>query len=316
MLLSVTSSYDDMQDVDLVVEAVPENLVLKQRIFHDLDELLPDAILASNTSSLVIGNIAKAVQNPGRVVGMHFFNPPTKMPLIELIPSLTTSNDTIESIQIFSEETLGKKPIVVQDRTGFLINVLLAAYLVPAIRSVEQTNVRPEDIDECARNFGWPMGPFILLDMMGLDLVKEVTTILHNAYGNRFASSWLIDLFVGMGRLGNKSGGGFYGGLESLDAILKKEFPERTEGNAEKTFRLMMNTMIDEATIALGASVASANDIETGCVFGLGFPQSKGGPLHYADEIGIEKVAKELGDDASGTLKDMVKNNETFFSAW
>lgn len=316
MLCSATSTYDDLRDADLVIEAVPEIPELKRKVFRELGELLPDAILTSNTSSIPITSLSEGVKNPERVVGMHFFNPPTKMPLVELISAQNTSADILESLEIFVAETLAKKPIRVKDRPGFLVNVLLGSYLVPAIRTLENTDVKPEAIDECARRFGWPMGPFTLLDMMGVDVVKEVVNIFFAAYGKRFSPSRLVDVLVSAGRLGQKTGAGFYGGAEPLESILAREFLNRAGGDAEHTFWLMRCGMINESAIALEQEVASANDIETGCLFGLGFPQVKGGPLHDADEIGIETIVRELGDDACPLLKEMATSDSTFFSSW
>ena len=317
MLCSTTSSYSDLKDADLVIEAVPEIPDLKVKIFRELGELLPDAILTSNTSSIPITLLAEGVKNPGRMAGMHFFNPPTKMPLVELISAEGTSRDTIGSLEVFAAETLAKKAIRVKDRPGFLVNVLLGAYLVPAIRSLENSVVRMEAIDECAKKFGWPMGPFVLLDMMGVDLVKEVMNILFAAYGERFSPSRLVDVMVSAGLLGQKTGAGFYGGeTGKLDAIMRLEFPRRLEEDADAVFTRMMYSMVNEAALAIQDKVASANDIETGCLFGLGFPQAKGGPLHYADEVGVAKIAENLGGSACPILWDMVKSGNTFFSSW
>lgn len=313
MLCAATSSLNGLAGIDLVIEAVPENLGLKQSLLSELSEILPQAILTSNTSSLPILLLSLKVKNPERMAGMHFFNPPTKMPLVELISSTITSPTTIESLELFATETLGKKPIRVKDRPGFLVNVLLGAYLAPAIRALEEADVRLEAIDQEARSFGWPMGPFTLLDMMGVDLADEVMNILFNAYGKRFAPSVLVKHLVSIGRLGHKKGAGFYGGIESLAAILKREFPARVEGNSRKIFEKMMCGMVNEAAIALQDNVASANDIETGCLFGLGFPQGKGGILHYADEIGLPGIVDVLNAGTCELLRKMDENGETFF---
>ena len=316
MLFTVTASYHDMREVDLVIEAVPENPKLKADIFTELEKLFPNAILASNTSSIPITRLSVGLKNPERVAGMHFFNPPTKMPLVELIAADRTSSETIEALELFAVETLAKKVIRVKDRPGFLVNVLLGAYLASAIRSLEGADVKPEAIDEYAGLFGWPMGPFVLLDMMGIELVKEVMHILFAAYGARFSPSRLVEVLVSAGRLGQKSGAGFYGGTETLDSILEREFPNRIEGNADTVFSRMMASLINEAALALQNEVASANDIETGCLFGLGFPQAKGGPLHYADEVGLENIVRELGSNACPLLREMAGRGHTFFNSW
>ncbi len=313
MLFSVTSSYDGLKDADLVIEAVPENLELKKKVFEDLSRSLPNAILTSNTSSLPIGILIERVLNPDRMAGLHFFNPPTKMPLVELISSESTSRETLELLEVFTLETLAKTPIRVKDRPGFLVNVLLGAYLAPAIMAVEKTKVYLSDIDDEARKFGWPMGPFTLLDMLGVDVAHEVTKILVNAYGNRFVPSSLLAHMVAAGLLGQKSGEGFYG--DKFQELLEREFPQRIEGDSKMIFRDMMYSMVNEAAIALQDDVSSANDIETGCLLGLGFPQSRGGPLHYADEVGLANVVEILGDGACNLLRDKAKEGSTFFES-
>ncbi|MDO8495959.1 MAG: 3-hydroxyacyl-CoA dehydrogenase NAD-binding domain-containing protein [bacterium] len=313
MLFSVTSSYDGLKDADLVIEAVPENLELKKKIFEDLSRSLPNAILTSNTSSLPIGILTERVLNPDRMAGLHFFNPPTRMPLVELISSESTSQETLESLEVFTLETLAKTPIRVKDRPGFLVNVLLGAYLAPAIMAVEKTNISLSDIDDGARKFGWPMGPFTLLDMLGVDVAHEVTKILVNAYGDRFIPSSLLAHMVAAGLLGQKSGEGFYG--DKFPELLKREFPRPIAGDAKTVFRDMMYSMVNEAAIALQDDVSSANDIETGCLLGLGFPQGKGGPLHYADEIGLANVVEILGDRSCNLLRDKAKEGSTFFES-
>lgn len=315
-LCRTTSRYEDLSDVQLVIEAVPENLELKQEVFEELDKMLPDAILTSNTSSLPITSLAARVKNPERLAGMHFFNPPIKMPLVELVASDFTSPETMETLDIFAAETLSKKPIKVKDRPGFLVNVLLGAYLVPAVKALEQNKVTPEEIDREAKIFGWPMGPFVLLDLMGIDLAKEVINILFQAYEERFFPSSLVEILVDLNRLGQKTGGGFYGGSEPLESILQREFPNRARGDVEMIFWEMMLNMINESAIALEEHVATANDIETGCLFGLGFPQNKGGPLHFADTIGISNIVDSLGAKACPLLQTMSGKGETFFSSW
>lgn len=286
-LVSVTDNYGDLQEKGLlVIEAVPEKLELKQQIFSELELSLPiDAILASNTSSLPIRLLAAKMEDRSRLVGLHFFNPPTKMPLVEVIPSKYTSEETVLTVEDFVKTTLQKVPIRVKDRPGFLVNVLLAAYLKPVIAALEENIVSLEAIDKEATEFGWPLGPYLLMDMLGLDVCQEVTKVLNAAYGERFGSSRILALLVEKNRLGQKSGAGFYSyneGLESLETILEKEFPNRQSAEAKTIFGKMMTSFIEEAKIAFQNGVASKEDIEAGCVYGLGFPPHKSGPLHLA----------------------------------
>ena len=315
MLFSATDNYNDLHDADLVIEAVPESLNLKRRLFQDLGRELPSAILASNTSSIPIALIAQDVLNPERVAGLHFFNPPTRMQLVEVISSDVTSIETLESLEIFTLETLAKTPIRVKDRPGFLVNVLLSAYLGPAIMALETTQIVPGELDALAgkSGFGWPMGPFTLIDMLGVDVANEVTKILANAYSERFSNSRLLVKMVERGLLGQKSGGGFYS--DGLAQLLAEEFSNRSSGNSDKVFQDMMNNMVNESAVAVENGVASTNDIETGCLLGLGFPQDKGGPLHYADEVGLAKIVEALGDRACHLLRDKAREGSTFFES-
>ena len=315
-LFSATTDYESIKDADLAIEAIFENREIKQRVFAELEaHLAENAILASNTSSIPIALLASGAMHPERFAGFHFFNPPTRMPLIEVIPAAGTAADTVESLRVFAIETLQKTPITVKDRPGFLVNVLLCAYLVPAIRAMERTTVLPEQIDACARAFGWPMGPFFLLDMLGIDVAAEVLRILCEAYGERFADSGLVSRMVQSGRLGNKAGKGFYG-ENGFEELRQEIFPNRVPGDADAVFKAMMFALVDEASLAIQDDIASAEDIETGCLLGLGFPQKKGGPLHYADEVGVAGIVQSLGEDASLLLKSKAAKGETFFESW
>lgn len=315
MCFAVTAGYSELSDVDLVIEAVPENLEIKQGIFEELDRNLPgDVIFTSNTSSLPIKLLSARLSKPERMAGVHFFNPPTKMPLVELIPSAVTAGSVIESLDMFVRETLGKVAIRVKDRPGFLVNVLLGAYLTPAVRALEYSIINMEEVDAEAQSFGLPMGPFTLMDMLGIDVVKEVTQILFSAYGDKFTPSGLVQAMVDKGRLGQKSGVGFYGRPEELEEILRG-FQRSGNVSPQKVFTDMMNSMINEAALALQDDIATANDIETGCRFGLGFPQNKEGPLHYADMIGTSIIIDSLGEKACELLKNKAREGSTFFES-
>ena len=207
-----TTRLEDFADRDLVIEAAIEDIRLKQELFAQLDQICPPhAILASNTSSIPIIQLAAATQRPGRVLGMHFFNPVPTMQLIELVRTLTTSDEALETVRAVCER-LGKRMIVSKDRAGFIVNYLLVPYLLDAIRLLEQGFASKEDIDVgMMLGTSYPMGPFTLLDFIGLDTALHITDVLFEAFKEpRFAAPTLLSQMVAAGWLGRKSGRGFY----------------------------------------------------------------------------------------------------------
>lgn len=326
--VTVTASNEDLASVDLVIEAVPENLEMKKAIFQDLDALLPHGvILASNTSSLPITQLAAVTSRPDRVIGTHFFNPPTKMALVELVPGSETSEETLSIIDDFMRSTLQKITIRAADRPGFLVNCLLVPYVNEAVLGLETTTVQPEDLDAVARAFGWPMGPCTLLDTVGLDVAYFVAQFLAGVYGDRMPMGTLFETLYGMNRLGDKTGAGFYvtsGDHEPIGSILDRSYPNRNAGvSAEEIFERMMAGILNEASRALQDRVASKEDIELGAAVGIGCPG--GGPLHLIDQRGVgnfvtqlERLASEHGQRFSPTdlLVQMAKDGQQFFSAW
>ena len=211
--LAVTASFEDLEGVDAAIEAVIENEQLKRDVFKRLDELLPDArFLASNTSSVPIMKLGAETKHPGRVLGMHFFNPVPVLPLVELVTSIMTEPETVDAVREFAEGTLGKQCINSQDRAGFVVNALLIPYLLSAIRMYESGFASKEDIDEgmvlgCAH----PMGPLRLSDLIGLDTLLAVAESLHDEFRDPASvSPALLNRMVEAGLLGRKSGRGFY----------------------------------------------------------------------------------------------------------
>jgi len=207
-----TTRLEDFADRDLVIEAAIEDLHLKKELFKQLDQLCPpDAILTSNTSSIPIIQLAAATQRPGRVLGMHFFNPVPTMQLIELVRTLTTSDEALEAVRAVGER-LEKRMIVSKDRGGFIVNYLLVPYLLDAIHMLEQGFASKEDIDVgMMLGTSYPMGPFTLLDFIGLDTALHIADVLFEAFKEpRFAAPTLLRQMVAAGWLGRKSGRGFY----------------------------------------------------------------------------------------------------------
>jgi 3-hydroxybutyryl-CoA dehydrogenase len=212
--LTVTTRLSDLAGRDLVIEAATENPDVKAALFAELDQVVkrPDAILATNTSSIPIVQVAQATTRPGQVVGLHFFNPVPVQKLVELIPSLLTSEETAQRARDFATAVLGKTAITAPDRSGFVVNALLVPYLLSAVRMVEAGHATAEDIDTgmtlgCAH----PMGPLKLADLIGLDTLQSVADSLYEEYAvPLYAAPPLLRRMTAAGRLGRKTGRGFY----------------------------------------------------------------------------------------------------------
>jgi 3-hydroxybutyryl-CoA dehydrogenase len=207
-----TTSFTDFKDSDLVIEAATENPQVKKQTFAELDQICPPhTILASNTSSIPIIQMATATQRPDKVLGMHFMNPVPVMRLIEYVRTLTTSDETLDTARAFGE-SLGKRIIVSKDRGGFIVNFLLIPYLTEAIRMLEQGFASKEDIDVgMMLGTSYPMGPFTLLDFVGLDTTLYIADVLFDEFKeSRFAAPTLLRQMVAAGYLGRKTGRGFY----------------------------------------------------------------------------------------------------------
>lgn len=300
LLVTGVTTLDGFKDVDIVVEAVPEKMALKQQIFRELDGIVPEsAILASNTSSLSISALGGATKRPHKVVGMHFFYPAHIMKLVEVIPGLETSEETTGDVIAFSE-SLRKLPVRVNECAGFLVNRILMPYLNEAAFCVQEGSGTPQQIEEAMTNFGFPMGPFTLVDNLGFDVCREVVTILLDAYGPRMAPAEIWDRLDRAKRYGVKSGAGFflYGDRAGqadpeLEKILK-EISGASKGPKEMSVNRLVLPMINETIRCLEEHVCTAADADLAVLAGLGFPQSKGGLLHYADEIGLDTTLAEL----------------------
>jgi len=211
--LAVTATFEDIEGSDAAIEAIVEDEHLKRDVFRRLDALLPDAkFLASNTSSVPIMKLGAETKHPGRVLGMHFFNPVPVLPLVELVTSIMTEPETVDDVRKFAEDVLGKQCIDSQDRAGFVVNALLIPYLLSAIRMYESGFASKEDIDEgmvlgCAH----PMGPLRLSDLIGLDTLLAVAESLHDEFRDPASvSPALLNRMVEAGLLGRKTGRGFY----------------------------------------------------------------------------------------------------------
>jgi 3-hydroxybutyryl-CoA dehydrogenase len=213
-LARITGSTDlkDVADADLVIEAVTEDLEAKLEVFRRLDELVrPDVVLATNTSSMPIADLAAVTKRPDKVLGMHFFNPPPVMKLLELVRALSTSDETVAFARGVAER-LGKTPILAKDRAGFIVNLLLVPYLNSAIEMLDQGFATREDIDTgVVLGLGHPMGPLTLADLIGLDTMLHVSNVLYDEFKDPiYSPPTLLKRMVSAGYLGRKSGKGFY----------------------------------------------------------------------------------------------------------
>ena len=210
--LKGTTKFEDLADCDIVIEAVTENLQIKRDTYSTLDKIVkPEAIFASNTSSLIITEMMTATKRVDRFIGLHFFNPVPLMKLVEVVGTITTSPSVLDEAMTFSA-SLGKVPIRTSDRTGFIVNRLLVPYMLDAIRALDEGVGKVEDIDKAMKlGCGYPMGPFTLLDFVGLDTTYYIANIMFDEFREtRFAPPPLLKRLVLAGHHGKKTGRGFY----------------------------------------------------------------------------------------------------------
>ena len=296
--ITFTTGYEGFGDTDFLLEAVVEDLTVKQQVYKEFEAVLQsDAVIASNTSSLSISDLAEKLDHPNRFIGMHFFNPVHRMPLVEIITGKKTDDQTIATVVQLAKR-MGKTPIKVKESAGFLINRILMPCLSEAAIMFEQGE-DIQKIDAILLSFGMPMGPFTLVDTVGVDIGGKVSEILHQAYGDRMAVSGIMARMVEKGWLGKKSGLGFYDHKKKHPAInpgiltLQKK---KTELDEQTILDRMLLTMINEAARCLEEGVvANAGYLDMAMVMGTGFPAFRGGLMRYADELGIDAIVIRLG---------------------
>lgn len=296
-----TLSYDGFGRTDLVIEAVVEKMGVKQKVFAEVAErAAPGAVLASNTSSLSVAGIGAETPDPERVAGFHFFNPVHKMPLVEVIASETTSDDTLATLFRFCHD-LGKTPVRVTDTPGFLVNRLLMFYQVEALWLLDE-GYRIEDIDRALDRWGMPMGPMALGDEVGLDVAIKVAHILHDAFSDQLPLPAWLDVMVDENRLGKKTGLGYYRWQKGKRKEVDSEVYERlgVPGDVEDPdprhiVDRMVLPMVDEAARCLDEGVVSGPDkVDLAMILGTGFPPFRGGPCRWADREGLSEIVTTL----------------------
>ena len=299
-LLSGSDDYAGFGRADLVIEAVFEELELKRRILAEVEQRVrPDAIFASNTSTIPIREIAAEAAYPERVLGMHFFSPVEKMPLLEVIPTDATSPEAVVTAVRFGRR-MGKTVIVVEDHPGFWVNRILSPYLGQAGLLVEE-GVPIELVDRAMTEWGFPVGPVALLDEVGLDVAQKAAKVMQEAFGERMRPGVGLERLLQAGRLGRKNGRGFYryrdGHKTGVDDGVYGLLNVKPSDSAdpETVRRRLVYAMLNEAAAACGEGVIrSARDGDIGAIYGIGFPAFRGGPLRMIDDFGAARVIETL----------------------
>ncbi len=332
-------SYDGFDNVDIVIEAVVENPKVKHAVLVETEaQIRDDAILASNTSTISITHLAEPLKRPENFCGMHFFNPVHRMPLVEVIRGEKTGEEAVARTVAYAL-AMGKKPIVVNDCPGFLVNRILSPYLGAFIGLVKR-GIDFTTIDRAMERFGWPMGPAYLCDVVGIDTGVHAGAVMAEGYPDRMKYDFKTcqEVMFENNRFGQKNGRGYYAYETDKKGRPKKMVDEEVaallapviDGNEtisdEAIVDSMMIPMCLEAVRCLEDGIAaSATDVDLSLIYGIGFPPFRGGALHYVDDVGIEKFvarADELAATAgplgamylpTEKLREMAASGDTFF---
>lgn len=292
-LIHGRSDYKGFEEVDLVIEAVPEDVVIKKKIFQEMDSLCkPEVVFASNTSAIPISELASFTKRRSNFIGMHWFNPPHVMKLIEVVPGLETSEETVNTIMAFCEK-IKKVPIRLKECAGFLVARLLGMYVNEAFWMLGE-KYRPADIDQSSVEMGMPMGPFTLGDMAGWDVVHHANQTLYESYGMRFKIPPLFHDLVASGKLGVKTGQGIYS-YQKVESGPPQKTGDISSSLNKQEREILSNrflwTMINEGIRCLDEGIANEVDIDNALQLGAGMPK---GPLACADEVGLDWIFNEL----------------------
>jgi 3-hydroxyacyl-CoA dehydrogenase / enoyl-CoA hydratase / 3-hydroxybutyryl-CoA epimerase len=309
--VSYTLSYAAFSELDLVIEAVPEDMQIKAGVFRELGSVCPPrAILASNTSALSITEMGRASGRPHNVLGMHFFNPAHVMKLVEIIPGSETKDDVVNVIDDLARR-LGKEPVIVGECPGFLVNRVLMPYLNEAAICLQERAASVSEIDAALGpdGFGWPMGPFTLMDMLGLDVCHHIMAYLDTHYGERLQEAAILRRLVQAGRLGQKGERGFYeypGRVPSaeVDRIRRELLASGQVDHPASAFSVHRTILplVNEAFLCLEEGIAGRDAIDKACTMGLGMAVRLGeervpmGPIAYAEQVGLGQVLRSMLD--------------------
>jgi 3-hydroxybutyryl-CoA dehydrogenase len=317
--ITYPQALDDLHDVDLVIEAIVEDLQVKQNLFSRIELIVDDeTILATNTSSLSIASICAACTKPGRVLGIHFFNPAPLMPLVEIIPGVQTSGDTLVEARN-TIDAWGKTTVTAKDTPGFIVNRVARPFYGEALRILEEGIADVPTIDWAVKEIGkFRMGPFELMDYIGNDINYAVTESVFKEffYDPRYRPSFTQKRMVEAGWLGKKSGRGYY----RYDENAENSLPTKDEKVGHYIVNRILVMLINEAADALYLNISTRDGIELAMTRGVNYPK---GLLHWADELGVENVLKDLqnlqseyGEDRyrpSVLLKRMAAENRRFY---
>lgn len=300
--LNTTTDVKSFGDRQLVVEAVVENEEVKTKLFRELQSIVPaDAILASNTSTISITRMASAVAKPENFAGLHFFNPVDRMQLVEVIRGEKTSDQTVATL-VAHTRRIGKTPIVVKDCPGFLVNRILFPYLNEAMVLLEE-GADPRILDKIATDFGMPMGPITLSDVVGLDTCLYAGSVVNTAFADRAKKTRILGELVKAGRLGQKTGAGFFSyakGPRGLDDPTLAPILERCRSGKrdisveEMRNRLFLPMLIEASRVLMEGIVREPADVDMGLILGIGFPTQHGGILRWADTEGLTNIVGRL----------------------
>jgi 3-hydroxyacyl-CoA dehydrogenase / enoyl-CoA hydratase / 3-hydroxybutyryl-CoA epimerase len=327
-LVTGGTDYAGFKSVDVVIEAVFEDLALKRRILAEVEAVVrEDCIFASNTSSIPITQLAQGARRPEQVIGMHYFSPVPKMPLLEIITHPGTA-DWVTATCVDIGKKQGKTVIVVNDGPGFYTSRILAPYMNEAAHLLAE-GADIAELDRALVDFGFPVGPITLLDEVGIDVAQKVGPIMEAAFGKRMAAPKALEKVVSEGRLGRKNQKGFYtydGKKKEVDPSVYELLPHgknRKHLDAREMADRCVLQMVNEAVRCLGEGILrSARDGDVGALFGLGFPAFLGGPLRYADSLGPNELLRRLEhfQDKYGerftpapALLERVKSGQTFY---
>lgn len=323
-------NYVGFNNADIIIEAVVENMEIKKKVLAELEgNVRDDAIICTNTSALDVSEMASQMKYPERFIGMHFFNPVNRMPLVEIIPGKKTSPQTIATTVAFVKK-LGKTPVVVGNCAGFVVNRILLPYMIEALTMLEE-GVDFERIDQLLLDFGMPMGPFTLMDEVGIDVSFKVAQTLEDAYGTRMKVPDIAQTLSKEKLLGKKGGAGFYlyknGKVTGVNPDIKRLLPSAAGNNHindETIVARTVNMMINEASKCLEEKIIeNPSYLDMAMIMGTGFPPFRGGVLRYADEMGISNVCNKLKQLSleygkrfapSDYLIEMKRQEKTFYS--